>query len=81
MAAGFTYGADAYAYIWQNGAWVQTDYYYLQPRHYIIWSSNDNTRQYRRYRVAGRGGAAARTHWGMRWDSQAPSDIGVICQG
>jgi hypothetical protein len=78
MAASHTYGADAWAYKWVNGAWSQTNYTYVQPRHYIVWYSGDASKQYRRYRVTGRG-AYPRIHWGMRWDSQAPSDIGVIC--
>jgi hypothetical protein len=81
MAAGFAYNADAYAYIWRNGAWVQTDYYNLTPRHYITWFSGDKTKQWRRYRVQSAGGSSGRAHWGMRWDTQAPSDLGVICQG
>lgn len=80
MAASMDYGANAYAYIWRNGAWVLTNSYYLTPRHYIIWYSGDKTQQYRRYRVEGYGGAMARIHWGMRWDTQAPSDLGVICE-
>jgi hypothetical protein len=79
LAASHTYGADAWAYKWVNGAWSQTNYLYLQPRHYVVWYSGDTSKQYRRYRVVGRG-AYPRIHWGMRWDSQAPSDIGVICQ-
>lgn len=78
MAASHTYGADAWAYRWVNGAWSQTNYTYLQPRHYIVWFSGDASKQYRRYRVVGRG-AYPRIHWGMRWESQAPSDLGVIC--
>jgi hypothetical protein len=79
MAAGFTYWANAYAYVWSNGKWVQTNSYYLQPRHYIIWASGDTQNRYRRYAVYGDGGAYARIHWGMRWDTQAPSDIDVTC--
>jgi hypothetical protein len=80
MAASHTYGADASAYKWVNGAWVLTNSTYLMPRHYIIWYSGDNTQQYRRYRVAGYGGSLARVHMGIRWDTQAPSNIDVICQ-
>lgn len=79
MAASHTYGANAKAYLWQNNAWVQTNSTYLQPRHYIVWRSLDTSKRYRRYGVTGNGGAYARIHWGMRWDTQAPSDVGVIC--
>lgn len=80
LAASHTYGATATAYIWKNGAWSLTNSMTLQPRHYIVWYSGDKSKQYRRYRIAGDGGALARVDWGMRWDSQAPSDLGVICQ-
>lgn len=79
LAASHTYGANAYAYQWVNGAWSQTHSMYLQPRHYVVWTSGDTSKRWRRYRVVGLG-AYPRIHWGMRWDSQAPSDIGVICQ-
>lgn len=81
MAASHTYGANAKGYSWKNGAWVMTQYLFLQPRHYIVWRSGDTSKQYRRYAVTGNGANLARVHWGMRWDSQAPSDLGVICQG
>ena len=80
MAASHTWGANATAYIWRDGAWHLTNSRYLQPRHYIIWSSNDKTQTYRRFRVEGLGGSRARIHWGMNWDSEPPSDLGVICQ-
>ena len=75
LAASHTYGANAYAYVWQNSAWVMTNSMYLEPRHYIVWYSGDTSKRYRRYSVFGNGGAYARIHWGMRWDSQAPSDL------
>jgi hypothetical protein len=81
MAASHVHGADAYGYLWKNGAWSQTNYTYLQPRWYVYWPSGDTSKKFRRYAVYGRGGNEARTHWGMRWETQAPSNLGVICQG
>ncbi len=83
MAASHTYEAVARAYIWKKGAWKQTNIDTLPPRRYIrYFHPTGNTKTSRRYTVHGSGGVYARTHLGIDWENQSPSEtegLGVAC--